>query len=94
MCFLHIFTIVSNLSFPGVYLPQESSDSKSVGIASFKKQEVSKDNDMWFYYDMGGDTSLYYSWGNNCESELDTYMVWFEPPAPCSWRICGSEKCL
>jgi|GEM_PF-1977197 len=84
MCFLHIFIIFSNISFPGVYWHQESSDSKSVEVASFKKQDVSKDTDMWLYYDMGGDTSLYYSWVNNYESELDTYMVWFEPPAPCS----------
>ena len=78
MCFLTIFLIFSNLSSPEVYLPQESSNNRSV-----KKHDITKD-DMWFYYDMGGDTSLYYSWVNNYESELDTYMVWFEPPAPCS----------
>ena len=79
--------------YADVYLAPVGQDGKSTILT--KLPEITIDNangvkgakdtyDMWWYYDMGADTSRHYSWNGNYETELDTYMVWFQPPAACS----------
>ena len=79
--------------YADVYLAPTGEDGMSKILT--KLPEITIDNtngvkgakdtyDMWWYYNMGADTSHHYSWTGNYETELDTYMVWFQPPAACS----------
>ena len=79
--------------YADVYLAPTGMNGKSQIVTKFPEITIDNTNgvkgakatyDMWWYYDMGGDTGSHYSWTGNYETELDTYMVWFQPPAACS----------
>ena len=79
--------------YADVYLAPAGEDGKSKILTKLPEITIENKNgvkgakdtyNMWWYYDMGGDTSHHYVFMGNFESELDTYMVWFQPPAACS----------